>query len=117
MRDILLDFDGSRFAIDLDACIVVRPHMRRLLYLIQDYWTTGSGGFLLKLAESKMSTHPLFLKHSDIMNANPDTQEDKERLVEEIKSRGNFSFKAKSFEEAEVLYTQALVHVPKQVVR
>ena len=63
-----------------------------------------------------MSNHPLFLKHSDVMNAKPDTEEEKERLVEEIKSRGNFSFKAKSFEEAEVLYTQALVHFPQLVV-
>lgn len=59
---------------------------------------------------------PLFLKHSDIMNAQPETPEEKQRLVAEIKSRANFSFKNKSLEEAEALYTHALTHVPNDVV-
>ena len=33
-------------------------------------------------------------RHSDVMNAKPDNEESKKRLVEELKRRGNLAFKA-----------------------
>lgn len=60
------------------------------------------------------SHHPAFSKHSDVMNANPKSKVEKENLFDELKSRGNFCFKAKQFEEAEMLYSQAIHHKPKE---
>lgn len=59
--------------------------------------------------------HPAFSKHADVMNADPKSEQEKQNLVDELKSRGNYCFKAKGFEEAEMLYSRAIHHMPKEV--
>ena len=57
-----------------------------------------------------------FKKHSDILNEKPTTEEQTDKLVEEIKRRGNLAFKGRHYEEAEVLYTHAIELKPDIVV-
>ena len=76
-------------------------------------------------------------RHSDVMNARPESDESKQRLVDELKRRGNMAFKAvrfihfsqkcrrrneqhtnpkqKSMEEARQLYSKAIHHNGKIV--
>jgi len=54
-------------------------------------------------------------RHSDVMNARPESDESKQRLVDELKRRGNMAFKAKSMEEARQLYSKAIHHNDKIV--
>eukprot|EP00941_MAST-03F_sp_MAST-3F-sp1_P003859 g3859.t1 len=48
--------------------------------------------------------------HNDILHAKPDNEESRERLVAELKSRGNASFKTKNMPVAERLYSKAIEH-------
>lgn len=61
---------------------------------------------------SKMNSsdkaHPLFQKHSDVMNSKPDTMEQAIKLLEEVKRRGNLAFQQNSLQEAEVLYSRCI---------
>jgi len=50
--------------------------------------------------------------HDDVMKAKPVDEEQKQKLVDEIKSRGNAAFKAKRYDEAETLYSKAIEHHP-----
>jgi len=52
-------------------------------------------------------------QHNDVLNAVPADKDHKERLVDELKRRGNAAFKAKSMREAEILYTKAIEHQPE----
>mmetsp|Transcript_18371 Transcript_18371/g.36100 ORF Transcript_18371/g.36100 Transcript_18371/m.36100 type:complete len:423 (+) Transcript_18371:280-1548(+) len=52
-------------------------------------------------------------QHNDVLNASPDSEEARQRLVDELKRRGNAAFSAKSLPEAEVLYSKAIEHDPK----
>lgn len=51
---------------------------------------------------------PIFAKHSDVMHAKPADSESKQRLLDEVKRRGNEAFKQHSLQEAEALYTRAI---------
>ena len=55
-----------------------------------------------------MSTEEINAMHSDVLSASPESDEDKARLVDEVKERGNLAFKAKRWEEADVLYSKAI---------
>lgn len=46
--------------------------------------------------------------HKDVLDANPETDEAKESLIAELKSRGNNAFKHKRLMEADVLYSKAI---------
>ena len=50
--------------------------------------------------------------HSDVLNAVPNTNEDKRRLVDELRSRAKGSISSKNFPEAIQLYTKALEIIP-----
>eukprot|EP01050_Picozoa_sp_SAG11_P033683 SAG11_NODE_11553_length_753_cov_0.588685_1_plen_166_part_10 len=54
--------------------------------------------------------------HSDILDSNPEDVESKERLVEELKSRGNLAFKHSRLDEAELLYSHAITVLPTHVM-
>jgi len=54
-----------------------------------------------------------FNQHNDVLTAKPDTDAARDRLVDELKRRGNCAFKAKKMNEAKVLYSKALEHNPK----
>ena len=51
--------------------------------------------------------------HSDVLNASPTTDEDKGRLVEEIRSRAKGSINSKNYPEAIQLYSKALEIISK----
>ena len=46
--------------------------------------------------------------HADVLDANPESAEDRERLVNELKERGNLAVKAKRWEESDCLYSKAI---------
>ena len=46
--------------------------------------------------------------HSDVLSATPSSDEDKNRLVEELKSRAKSSIKARNFPEAITLYSKGI---------
>ncbi|GBG29681.1 Small glutamine-rich tetratricopeptide repeat-containing protein [Hondaea fermentalgiana] len=52
-------------------------------------------------------------QHNDVLNAAPDSDEARQRLVDELKRRGNAAFSAKSLPEADVLYSKAIEHDSK----
>jgi tetratricopeptide (TPR) repeat protein len=54
--------------------------------------------------------------HSDVLNANPTDPADQQRLVDEIKERGNLALKAKRLQEAAMLYTKAIEVLPNHAL-
>jgi len=50
--------------------------------------------------------------HSDVLNAVPNTNEEKSRLVDELRSRAKGSISSKNYPEAIQLYTKALEIIP-----
>ena len=50
--------------------------------------------------------------HSDVLNASPTSDDDKTRLVEEIRSRAKGSISSKNYPEAIQLYSKALEIIP-----
>ena len=59
-------------------------------------------------------TSPFGRAHGDILSrVDSTTEEDKEKVVAELKSRGNAAFKSKRPEEAHLLYSAAL-HIDDQ---
>ena len=52
-------------------------------------------------------------QHNDILSVQPDSDEEKQRVVDELKRRGNAAFKVRSLREAETLYSRALELQPK----
>jgi len=50
------------------------------------------------------------------MQAKPSSEEEKQRLVDELKRRGNAAFKSGSYPEALVLYGKAIEHVPTEAL-
>jgi hypothetical protein len=46
--------------------------------------------------------------HADVLDATPESDEDKVRLVDELKERGNLAVKAKRWEESDCLYSKAI---------
>lgn len=59
-------------------------------------------------------TGGIFGRHGDILNVVPNEGPQKDHLMTELKARGNHAFKARSFEEAEVLYTRLLELAPEE---
>lgn len=57
---------------------------------------------------SSDSISPFAKAHSDILSVKPETPEDTEKVVMELKTRGNAAFKSKRPEEAHLLYSAAL---------
>lgn len=51
--------------------------------------------------------------HGDVLNATADGPEERERLVTELKTRGNAAFKVRQLPTADILYSKALEHEPK----
>jgi len=51
--------------------------------------------------------------HGDVLNATAETPEEVERLVTELKTRGNAAFKVRQLPTAVTLYSKALEHDPK----
>lgn len=51
-------------------------------------------------------------QHNDILSVQPDSDEEKQHVVDELKRRGNAAFKVGSLREAETLYSRALEHLP-----
>lgn len=54
--------------------------------------------------------------HRDVLEANPDTDDSKARLVEELQSRGRAAVGAKSWMDAKLLYEKALTIAPAERV-
>ena len=54
--------------------------------------------------------HPSLSAHGDVLNATPTEPEERARLVEELKSRGNAAFKAGQLPVADTLYSKAIEH-------
>lgn len=52
--------------------------------------------------------------HRDVLEATPDSDESKARLVEELQSRGRAAVGAKSWMDAKLLYEKALTVAPKE---
>jgi len=50
--------------------------------------------------------------HGDVLDCKPSDDESRDKLVEELKNRGNLAFKAKRMDEAILMYTEALKHNP-----
>ena len=63
-----------------------------------------------------MSKDSIQSMHSDVLDANPEGLEDKQRLVDEIKQRGNLAFKAKRLQEAATLYSKAIDVLPSHTI-
>ena len=80
-----------------------------------DWWTFREGFHFWR--KSSQMTNAGVSRHSDILHVSPDTEEKKEQLLNELKSRGNHAFSSKSFEEAEVLYSRSIELNPKDHVR
>ena len=55
--------------------------------------------------------------HGDVLDCKPSDDESRDKLVEELKNRGNLAFKAKRMDEAILMYTEALKHNPSLHVR
>jgi hypothetical protein len=55
-----------------------------------------------------------FGAHSDVLNAKPEDDASKERLLGELKSRGNAAFKKTSYMEADVLYSKCIEYAPTE---
>jgi tetratricopeptide (TPR) repeat protein len=55
---------------------------------------------------------PIHSMHSDVLDADPQEEDDKQRLVDELKERGNLAFKAKRYQEASALYSKAIKVTP-----
>jgi len=51
--------------------------------------------------------------HGDVLNATAESPEEVERLVTELKTRGNAAFKVRQLPTAVILYSKALEHDPK----
>ena len=51
-------------------------------------------------------------RHADVLDAKPSDDAGKASLVAEIKRRGNAAFKARSMDEAVMLYAKCIEHVP-----
>jgi len=49
-------------------------------------------------------------RHVDVLGATPSSAEERSRLVDELKRRGNAAFAAKSLPEANMLYSKAIEH-------
>merc|ERR1711865_1188009 len=56
---------------------------------------------------------PTLNAHGDVLNATAETPEEVERLVTELKTRGNAAFKVRQLPTAVTLYSKALEHDPK----
>lgn len=57
----------------------------------------------------KMSTDDgIHSMHADVLDANPESADDRQRLVDELKERGNLAVKAKRWAESEALYSKAI---------
>merc|ERR1712195_140337 len=56
---------------------------------------------------------PALNAHGDVLNATAETPEEVERLVTELKTRGNAAFKVRQLPTAVTLYSKALEHDPK----
>ena len=54
--------------------------------------------------------------HRDVLEATPDSDESKARLVEELQSRGRAAVSAKSWMDAKLLYEKALTVAPSEKV-
>mmetsp|Transcript_36348 Transcript_36348/g.45441 ORF Transcript_36348/g.45441 Transcript_36348/m.45441 type:complete len:138 (-) Transcript_36348:60-473(-) len=54
-------------------------------------------------------------QHNDVLTVEPQTDDERERLVEEIKRRGNAAFKVRSLPEAVMLYSRAIELHPKMI--
>ena len=52
--------------------------------------------------------NPFEKLHGDVLNTEPSSEEEKTKLVAEIKERGNRAFKARRMEEADMLYSRAI---------
>eukprot|EP00943_MAST-04B_sp_MAST-4B-sp1_P006798 g6798.t1 len=52
--------------------------------------------------------NPFEKLHSDVLYVEPTTEEEKEKLIAEIKERGNNAFKTRRMEEADMLYSRAI---------
>lgn len=52
-------------------------------------------------------------QHHDVLKATVSDEESRERLVEELKRRGNAAFKSHSLKEADTLYSKAIEHCPE----
>lgn len=63
-------------------------------------------------AEAMSTLDSIKSMHADVLDANPESAEDKERLVTELKERGNLAVKAKRWEESDCLYSKAIELVP-----
>jgi len=46
--------------------------------------------------------------HGDVLNANPATEDERNRLIEELKRRGKSTVISRSFPESELLYGKAI---------
>eukprot|EP00510_Aplanochytrium_minuta_P009052 CAMPEP_0184057032 /NCGR_PEP_ID=MMETSP0956-20121227/8182_1 /TAXON_ID=627963 /ORGANISM="Aplanochytrium sp, Strain PBS07" /LENGTH=393 /DNA_ID=CAMNT_0026351273 /DNA_START=151 /DNA_END=1329 /DNA_ORIENTATION=- len=53
--------------------------------------------------------------HNDVLNVDPKTDDERARLVDEIKRRGNAAFKVRSLPEAITLYSRAIELAPMTV--
>lgn len=54
-----------------------------------------------------------FSQHSDVLASHPETEEEIQSLVAELRRRGNLAFKSKSLMESDMLYTKAIEVFPK----
>lgn len=61
---------------------------------------------------SELGDSYAFNAHGDVLNATPNDPEEKARLVDELKTRGNAAFKARQLPVADTLYSKALEHDP-----
>ena len=52
--------------------------------------------------------NPFANMHGDVLNQTPTSDDQRERLVVELKSRGNKAFGARRMEEANILYSRAI---------
>jgi tetratricopeptide (TPR) repeat protein len=64
----------------------------------------------------EIMNNPMIMQsaHRDVLEANPDSDESKARLVEELQSRGRAAVGAKSWMDAKLLYEKALTIAPQE---
>ena len=60
------------------------------------------------MAAFNNTKNPFENLHSDVLRVEPSSEEEKVKLVAEIKERGNNAFKTRRMEEADMLYSRAI---------
>ena len=60
------------------------------------------------MAAFNNTKNPFENLHSDVLRVEPSSEEEKVKLVAEIKERGNNAFKTRRMEEADILYSRAI---------